>query len=189
MAGTHRNQCRCGSMGQKAQSLALASARAGRSLFLRLCFSSFSQEWWAMPCRTPKLVHAAVLFYFKVTDVCVLFPKENLRHCWFFCCCCSLLFSIFIWFVLVKQWTTSALPVVRWKCSWNVWPGTGKRSMHLERLRSQGNCLPTAWRCPHIFFLDFGSHCLVSPCVPVRQTWPRTFHKAPPGCSAWTLLT
>lgn len=84
MAGTHRNQCRCGSMGQKAQSLALASARAGRSLFLRLCSSSFSQEWWEMPCRTPRLVHAAVLFYFKVTDVCVLFPKENLKHCWFF---------------------------------------------------------------------------------------------------------
>lgn len=24
-----------------------------------------------MPCRTPSLVHAAVLFYFKVTDVCL----------------------------------------------------------------------------------------------------------------------
>lgn len=76
MAGTHRNQCRCGSMGQKAQSLALASAPAGRSLFLRLCSSSFSQEWWEMTCRTPSLVHAAVLFYFKVTDVCVLFQRK-----------------------------------------------------------------------------------------------------------------
>lgn len=48
-----------------------------------------------MPCRTPSPVHAAVLFYFKVTDVCVLFPKENLKHCWFLCCC-SLLFSTLI---------------------------------------------------------------------------------------------
>lgn len=184
-------------MGQKAQSLALASAPAGRSLFLRLCSSSFSQEWWEMTCRTPRLVHAAVLFYFKVTDVCVLFPKENLKHCWFFFL--LLLFFVvshlhlvhfgqILWLLPLVGWTTSALPIVRWKCSWNVWPGTGKRSMHLEKLWIPGNCLPTTWRRPHIFFLDFGSHCLVSTCVPVRQIWPRTFHETPPGCSSWTLL-